>query len=42
MQDGKPSDGESVSTGAGYDEQVVRLFSDRMAHVRVVRSMGDA
>ena len=30
MQDGKPPDGEGVSAGAGYDEQVVRLFLDRM------------
>lgn len=42
MQDGKPPDGEGVSAGAGYDERVVRLFSDRMAHVRAVRFMGDA
>lgn len=33
MQDGKPPDGEGVSAGAGYDERLVRLFSDRMAHV---------
>lgn len=42
MQDGKPPDGEGVSAGAGYDERVVRLFSDRMAHVHAVRSMGGA
>lgn len=42
MQDGKSPDGASVSVGAGYDERVVRLFSDRMVHVRAVRSMGCA
>lgn len=42
MQDGKPPDGESVSDDTGHFDRVVRLFSDRMAHVRAVRSMGGA